>query len=691
MKKVKRKGVLCLCIFLCFISISFLFSQEKLSPKDLSPVFKTWLEEEVVYIITPTEKEVFLQLQTDRERSIFVDAFWKQRDPNPDYPGNEFRDEHYERLEYVENWFGRAVAGAGWRTDQGRIYITLGPPNSIERYENSSQIYPVIIWFYDGMVEYKLPNSFNIVFFKRDGTGTYQLYSPVRYGPQNLLIHYYGDMTEYADAFYKILNIEPAVARVSLTLLPGEYTDGPRLSLASEVLISQQVPAAPYNKVKDSYAEKLLKYKDMVGVDYTANYIENYSMVRVIQDKSGNFFVHYLIEPSRLTFEQYQGSYHSNLEINGQITDEAGKSIYQFDRTIPINFDENQMSNIRYKLFSYQDMFPLVAGQYKFSSLLKNTISKEFTSIEADLIIPDIPALQLSQLILANRISTDTKYQGKNKPFLLGNIQLIPSPRNDFLRGDTLYVHFQIQGLAAELMDSVSLEYSIFHENEKVHSLLKKSKEYPNLPDVFEEFPLGNFPPAYYTIKVSLLNENRMEVFSQEASFLITHLESISRPWIVSMPMVSPEDPAFANILGKQFLNKNDKIKARPLLEEAYRKNPNNPDFALDFCSILFGDKEFQQVKQTAGPFLLNQRKYPFLQVVGQSCQSLGELPEAISFYKEYLSYYGTNIFVLNSVGDCYYQMNNLEEALTAFEKSLEISPDQERIKTLVKTIREKK
>jgi GWxTD domain-containing protein len=683
--------VLGLFIFLCLISDTFLFSQENQLPKDSNPVFRKWIEEEVVFIITPKEKEVFLQLQTDRERSIFVEAFWKQRDPNPNMPGNEFKEEHYRRLEYVENWFGRDVPGKGWRTDMGRIYITLGPPKDIERYENSGQIYPVVIWFYDGMAEFRLPNAFNIVFFKKDGTGVYQLYSPVRYGPQSLLIHYYGDSTEYVEAFYKILDIEPAVARVSLSLLQGANEGILQLSLASEVLISQQVPAAPYEKVKDSYAEKLLKYKDIVEVDYSANYIENDSMIRVLQDKSGNFFVHYLIEPNRLTFEQYQDSYHSNLEINGQITDQSGKSIYQFDRTIPINFDSDQMSSIKYKLFSYQDMFPLVAGEYKFYSLIKNTISREFTSTEADLIIPDIPALQLSQLILANRVNRDSKYQGNNKPFLMGNIQLIPSPRNDFIRGDSLFVHFQIQGLAATRRESVSVEYSIFKEDEKFHSLSVNGKELPDFPNVLEEFPLANFPPAYYIIKVSLLDENRTELFSQDAPFLITHLESLSRPWIVSMPMVSAEDPAFANILGKQFLNKNDRTKAKPLLEEAYRKNPSSPEFALDWCNILYEDKELQQVKQIAGPFLQDQRKYPFLQVVGQTCQALGEIPEAISFYKEHLAYYGTNILILNSVGDCYYQVNNMEEALIAFERSLEISSDQERIKTLVKAIKEKK
>ncbi|MFC2158564.1 tetratricopeptide repeat protein [Acidobacteriota bacterium] len=377
------------------------------------------------------------------------------------------------------------------------------------------------------------------------------------------------------------------------------------------------------------------------------------------------------------------------MEINGQITDQSGKSIYQYDRTIPINFNGDQMSSIQYKLFSYQDMFPLVAGEYKFSALMKNTVSKEFTSAEANLVIPDIPALQLSQLILANRVNKDTQYKGKNKPFLMGDIQLVPTPRNDFIRGDSLFVHFQIQGMTDVLRERVSLEYIISNEKEQVHSAIKNVKDYSDLPDIIEEFPLADFQPAYYKMRVSLLDENRTELFSQEVPFLITHVESLSRPWVVSMPMVSAQDPAFSNILGKQFLNKNDKMKAKPLLEEAYHKNPNIPEFALDLCNILFEEKELQRVKQIAGPFLQDQRKYPFLQVMGQTCQALGEIPEAISYYKENLAYYGTNIFILNSVGDCYYQVKNMEEALIAFERSLEISPNQERIKALVKTIKE--
>lgn len=40
--------------------------------------YKKWIEEEVVYIITENEKEVFPKLETNRERDLFIVEFWKQ-------------------------------------------------------------------------------------------------------------------------------------------------------------------------------------------------------------------------------------------------------------------------------------------------------------------------------------------------------------------------------------------------------------------------------------------------------------------------------------------------------------------------------------------------------------------------------------------------------------------------------------
>ncbi|GAI91945.1 unnamed protein product, partial [marine sediment metagenome] len=262
--------------------------------------------------------------------------------------------------------------------------------------------------------------------------GEYELYSPIKYGPQFLLTHYMGDPRDYESAFKQLLEIEPNIASVSLSLIHGETsTYVPSPSIASEVLLSAKIPAAPYEKVKDEYAEKLLRYKDIIEVDYTANYIESDFLLEIVRDDSGTYFVHYLIEPKRLSVEQYGHKFQTILEINGRVSGTEGNSIFQFERTIPIELDQSQMDRIKSKLFSFQDVFPLVEGNYKFSALLKNKVSKEFTSIEQDIVIPKLAKIQMSPLILANRVQKDPEDKRSKKAFLIGDIQFMPSPRND--------------------------------------------------------------------------------------------------------------------------------------------------------------------------------------------------------------------------------------------------------------------
>ncbi|NOR11672.1 MAG: GWxTD domain-containing protein, partial [Candidatus Aminicenantes bacterium] len=119
-----RKLVL-LLILVVLIPNNLILS-EKTSEEELPPRFKIWLEEEVGYIISPREKEVFQKLQSDREREFFMEAFWKQRDPTPGTPENEFKTEHYRRIQYANHTYGRSTVKPGWKTDRGRIYIILG-------------------------------------------------------------------------------------------------------------------------------------------------------------------------------------------------------------------------------------------------------------------------------------------------------------------------------------------------------------------------------------------------------------------------------------------------------------------------------------------------------------------------------------------------------------------------------------
>ena len=668
------------------------FASQKKSPKDLPENHRKWLQEEVAYIIAPPEKDVFLQLETDRERGLFIEAFWKQRDPTPGTPENEFKTEHYKRIAYANNYFGREATGAGWRTDMGRIHIILGQPRDIETYDGQRMLYATQIWTYSGDPALGLPATFNVVFYKRNGVGNYVLYSPVRDGPGSLIPAYTGDPTDTTAAYLRLRDIEPNVAMVSLSLIPGsrDQYDPTSRSFASELLISTQIPSVPFKKVETAYAEKLLRYKDIIEVEYSANYVDSDSVVKVIRDPSGISFVHYALEPKRLSIGQYENRYRTDLDVSGMVTDLDRKMIYQFERKLPLEFNPDQMEKIRTKLFSAHDMFPLVEGTYRFSLLMKNTVSKEFTSLERDITILGPGPLQLGPLILAYKALKSTTAPGQGKPFLVGGVQLVPSPRNDFSRSDeTLYLFFQIHGLKPELRSTGFLRITLVRENETVDTRTNRLDAYPEAPDFREDIDLRPLTPATYALKVALLDKEQNPLVEKEEFFYISHAISVPRPWVLSQISPGGADPAYANILGSQYVNKQDPGRALPLLERAHRGRPANLRFALDYSRALSLLDRHQEAKDALLPYIAaNPANGELFGVLGGLEQKIGNFEPAIAHYKESLKHQGANLSILNAVGECYYRLGNTAEALVAWEKSLEIDPNQEEIRKRVRSIK---
>jgi GWxTD domain-containing protein len=93
---------------------------------------KAWLTEDVAFIIQPEERCEFLKLKGDYEREQFVEQFWIRRSSNPDSPENDFKEEHYRRIVFANEKYGTEIPG--WKSDRGRIYILLGPPDIIDSY-----------------------------------------------------------------------------------------------------------------------------------------------------------------------------------------------------------------------------------------------------------------------------------------------------------------------------------------------------------------------------------------------------------------------------------------------------------------------------------------------------------------------------------------------------------------------------
>ena len=135
------------------------FKQQKELKQELHGTYKKWVDEDVHWIITDQELKAFKSLSNDEERDAFIEQFWQRRNPNPDSPENEFREEHYRRIAYANEHF--AAGKPGWKTDRGHMYIAFGKPDSIDAHPSGgmydrpmaegggqTSTFPFEIWHY---------------------------------------------------------------------------------------------------------------------------------------------------------------------------------------------------------------------------------------------------------------------------------------------------------------------------------------------------------------------------------------------------------------------------------------------------------------------------------------------------------------------------------------------------------------
>lgn len=121
------------------------------------------------YIVKKEEKKKLLDTP-DSSRLDEFEKFWKNRDPTPNTPWNELRDEYYRRIRYANQYYS-TVNREGWETDRGMVYIKNGEPDQIERRPFEMGSKPSQIWYY-----YTQRRTF--VFVDTRGDGDYQLQYP---------------------------------------------------------------------------------------------------------------------------------------------------------------------------------------------------------------------------------------------------------------------------------------------------------------------------------------------------------------------------------------------------------------------------------------------------------------------------------------------------------------------------------
>ena len=653
---------------------------------------KTWLEEEAVYIISPTERSVFLKLQTDRERELFIEAFWKQRDPTPGTPENEFKTEHFRRIAYANHALGRDTSRPGWKTDRGRINVILGEPQDIERYTGKSSTYDTEVWFYQGKTDLGLPPAFYVVFFKAGGSGEFRLYSPVADGPQALMSGYIGDMDPRA-AYEKLRDIEPNLAEVSLSLEPTEAgTVYGKPSMTADLLL-QRIGTAPARSIASRYAQKFLAYKDLVEVEYTANYIDNESLIRVVKDPSGLFFVHYDVQPQRLSVNQRENTYYTTLKVNGRVSAPSGRLVYQFDKSVVLNLNEAQMDEANRVPFNYQDLFPLLGGDYTLSLLIKNEVSKEFTSVEQALRIPGPgTAVQMIQPVLGYRAVRLEPGARRMKAFRIGAYQIFCQPDRTFSRQETLAIAFQLLNLTGAAAAAAEIRLEFFKDGQPFRTIVRNPSECPDLPDILEEVPLSDFAPAHYALKVAV-GQGGAEIFSATEEFDVSFAEQLPRPWFFSRVLPDAGDPAYLGIIGLQLYNIGRLAEAQGLLETAFARLPGSEDAASALARVYLAREAASDAARTLLPFVDPARsaKYETYVLAAQALLRARQLEGAVAALERAVDRYGVNAALLNQMGECLTALGKVPEALAAFEKSLALSPEQASVRARIDELKKRK
>jgi GWxTD domain-containing protein len=88
----------------------------------------SWRQGPIRYILAVDEDTAYKKLPTREARAEFIEKFWGSLDPTPETEANERRREFWSRVAKAAELFGEGLV-PGWKTDRGKVYILMGPPD----------------------------------------------------------------------------------------------------------------------------------------------------------------------------------------------------------------------------------------------------------------------------------------------------------------------------------------------------------------------------------------------------------------------------------------------------------------------------------------------------------------------------------------------------------------------------------
>ena len=451
--------------------------------KELSEKYKKWMDEEVIYIISETEKDVFRSLVSDEQRENFIKSFWKRRDPSPHTPFNEFREEHYRRIKYANDKYFEGKTG--WRTDRGRVYIMFGPPDFIETnpgggkgflFEGAETAeFPSEIWRYRYIAGLKTRMSqIEFIFVNYYNAGSYQLTTNPALA--NALRNI-STPARYAGYEDYLTSEDKAASRelVAQDRLDDQMAMNPleQLSMMAEL---QKSRGDVLEDLERSARLRRLRgivdaRESMVGLGFV-------NKINFFKGDRGSTFIPLSVEIAGkdIAFKKVDDRYKGAVNFYIEIKDETG-TVYQVSDRLDMNLKDDTYQRRASDHYQYVHGISLLPGEYFLHLVVWDEDNNNVGYIDEWLTVPEFKEedFNLSTVILARgfrvkeakeeAVTIETKDlpvikdlsktnlkvpdQIKVKrrtggPFTFGNLEINPNTLSEYTTNDELVFFYQI-------------------------------------------------------------------------------------------------------------------------------------------------------------------------------------------------------------------------------------------------------
>ena len=120
------------------------------------------------YISSRDERNTYKKLKLEGKRN-YLKEFWAKRDATPGTAANEFKNDYLNRVQLANSSY-KGNFRDGWRTDRGRILLTYGRADEIERFPFGNENRAYEIWHF-----YSVQGGVHFIFVDRRSMGDYEL------------------------------------------------------------------------------------------------------------------------------------------------------------------------------------------------------------------------------------------------------------------------------------------------------------------------------------------------------------------------------------------------------------------------------------------------------------------------------------------------------------------------------------